>query len=179
VTKRLILLLLLGLSLVVAALWYHHSRSRDRGERYALAPFEWGALCEATTATGELQPRDAIVVCSPLSGQVVEVYPGADVNREVREGDPLLKLDDRLAAAKLEQAETAVRAAQADLDRVVALRDAARIGLSRQRDRSWARIGAWSWPKPSSVRPTRASRRLGPRWPKHERPGSWPNWAWT
>jgi multidrug efflux pump subunit AcrA (membrane-fusion protein) len=91
-------------------------------------------MSELVGATGVLQPQEAIVASSPLSGQVVEIYPRADVNKTVHEGDPLLRLDDRLARKKLVQAEAAVRMAQSDVTRAEAGREVARIELQRARD---------------------------------------------
>jgi HlyD family secretion protein len=72
-----------------------------------------------------------IAVGSELSGKVVEIYPAGEVNQSVQEDEPLLKLDDRLARAKLEQAETAVRKAKAGVEQAKAHRWAAETKVQR------------------------------------------------
>src|SRR5205807_1459584 len=52
---------------------------------------------------------------------------------DVREGEPLLKLDDRLAKLKLEQAKTAVQLAAIDVTRAEAARDGAQVRVRRLR----------------------------------------------
>jgi HlyD family secretion protein len=119
----------LVLALAIAIVWLGQSRPRGEGEGYTLAAVEWGTMSETVGATGRLQPQEVIVVSSPLSGQVVEVYPDADINKIVHEGQPLLRLDDRLARQKLAQAEATVRMARTDCVRAEAARDAALIEL--------------------------------------------------
>jgi HlyD family secretion protein len=130
--KTLLKKILLALILIVVPLgiflaWSAHSRRQSTGEAYLTSPVEWGTMSELVGATGLVQPVDALVASSPLSGQVVEIYPGAEINRTVQEGDPLLRLDDRLARKKMAQAEAAVRLAQADVARAEAARNLAQI----------------------------------------------------
>jgi HlyD family secretion protein len=99
---------------------------------YTLAPAEWGELSETVAATGGVEPLDAVAVGCQLSGQVVAVYPAAEVNAAVRPGDPLVRLDDRLAREKVEQAEAVVRTATADAARARAAHEGAELALSWQ-----------------------------------------------
>ena len=135
--KWLLVLLFIVLLLAAAFAWFGRSRSSGDHDDYITVAVEWGTMSELVGATGLLQPQEAIVASSPLSGQVVEIYPNADVNKTVQEGDPLLRLDDRLPRKKLAQAEAAVRMAQSDITRAEAARDCARIELQRARD--WQR----------------------------------------
>ncbi len=133
--KLLLALLFIVLPLAAAALaWFGRSRSSRDHEDYITVPVEWGTMSELVGATGLLQPQEVIVASSPLSGQVAEIYPDADINKTVQEGDPLLRLDDRLPRKKLAQAESAVRMAQSDIARAEAAVDIARIELQRARD---------------------------------------------
>lgn len=129
--KLLALLVLAGLALVVLAWWVSRRSAGDAKEEYAVAPIEWGSMNESVGATGGVQPREIMVVSSPLSGQVVEVYPTADVNKVVQEGDALLRLDDRPAKEKLEQAEAQLQQAEADVKRAEAQREVAQLDLTR------------------------------------------------
>src|SRR5262249_19022515 len=60
-----------------------------------------------------------------LSGKVVYIYPEAEVNHIVHEGDPLIQLDDQLARETLERAEAAIHMAEAGVKLAEADRDGA------------------------------------------------------
>jgi HlyD family secretion protein len=66
---------------------------------------------------------------------VLEVY--ADINDTVEEGATLLKLDDRMALLKLEQAKGLIKSTQADVDRARAAETAAK----KFSDLQWALVG--------------------------------------
>jgi HlyD family secretion protein len=129
--------LLAVLTLIVAAIaggayWFGHAHSGLTGEEaYTLAATQHGVLTETISATGLLQPHEVVAVGSELSGRVVEIYPGADVNKVVEEGAPLLRLDDRKASIELEQARIAVHLAQANIEAAQAARDAANLRVKR------------------------------------------------
>jgi HlyD family secretion protein len=135
VKKLLLILVLLGTVLVVGTYWLNHARSGHNGEEgFTLASAEWGSIAETISATGLVQPQEVIAVGSELSGRVVEIFPRAKINDEVREGEPLLKLDDRLAQLKLDQARTAVQLAETDVQRAEAARDAAQLRVRKLRE---------------------------------------------
>jgi len=73
-------------------------------------------------------------VGSELSGRVLESYPGAEVNKVVEEGTPLLKLDDRKARLDLDRARTAVELAKANVKMVEATLSAADLKVQRLTD---------------------------------------------
>jgi HlyD family secretion protein len=134
VKALLVILLLLGVTLVAGVYWFHYAWSGHNGEEgFTLAPAEWGSIAETVSATGLLQPHEIIAVGSELSGRVVEIYAAAEINKDVLEGEPLLRLDDRLAKLKLEQAKTAVQLAETDVTRAAAARDAAQLRVRRLR----------------------------------------------
>jgi HlyD family secretion protein len=127
VKKLLILLVVTGLVLVSGAYWFNHKRNGANGEEgLTYASIQWGDLTESVSATGILQPERVFAVGSPLSGRVVYLYPDAEVNRVVHEGDPLLKLDDHLARENLDKAEAAIHMAQAAIELAEADRDGAK-----------------------------------------------------
>jgi multidrug efflux pump subunit AcrA (membrane-fusion protein) len=132
--KKLLLAVLFTVLCLTAALaWFVRPRSSGEEDGYLIEAVEWGTMSELVGATGLLQPQEVIVVGSPVSGQVMEIYPDAEVNKTVQEGDPLLRLDDRLAVKKQAQAEAAIRMAQDDIARAEAARDVARIELQKAR----------------------------------------------
>ncbi len=108
----LLVLLLCALALVGLAVWISVSaNSRPADDAYALVSVEYGPVVESVSSTGVLQPRDLIVVGSnSQSGTVVEIMH--DLYQEVLEGDPLVKLDDRLAVLQAEEAKAAVDSAR-------------------------------------------------------------------
>jgi HlyD family secretion protein len=125
VKKLLLFLLILGGALAGLAYWISHPRTvRFNESTFTYAPVEHGNLVESVSATGTVQPRDVILVSSEASGTVLEVY--AEINDIVEEGATLLKLDDRLASLKLEQARAKVKSAEADVARAQTLEDAAK-----------------------------------------------------
>lgn len=132
VKKLLTLLVLVGLLLAAGAYWMNHTHpvaTSDEGFTYAT--IEFGTLTETVGAIGQLQPHEVVAVGSGLSGQVVEIGPEAEINRVVEEGQVLLKLDDRPARMKLDQAKTAVRLAQADVGKAKAAQEALEIRVQK------------------------------------------------
>jgi HlyD family secretion protein len=135
VKTLLMILLLLGIIFVAGAYWFNQAWSGHNGEeKFTLASAEWGSIAETVSATGLVQPQQVIAVGSELSGRVNEIYPKAEINKEVQEGEPLLKLDDRLAKLKLDQAKTTVQLAETDVTRAEAARDAAQVRVRRLRE---------------------------------------------
>lgn len=127
--KLLGVLFLLCVGLVVAAglveRWSSAAPHWPRREEFKPVSPQRGRIMDAVNATGVLQPVQVAVVGTDLSGKVVEICPQADFNQKVKKGDPLLRLDDRLARQKLEQAKRAVELAEADISRAEALREVA------------------------------------------------------
>lgn len=131
--KLLLLLVLFGTLLIVAAYWVNPSSTSSGDVLYTFAPVERGSMTEVVSATGPLSPSEIIPVSSLIPGQVESVYPQTEVNQQVKENDPLVKLDQGLAQVKLEQAQAAVEMAKRDVDRAEALRNAAQIALDFQK----------------------------------------------
>jgi HlyD family secretion protein len=135
VKKLVMLLVFLGVILAGGAYWINHSHSSEISEdAYTLAPIEWGSMSEVVSATGILKPQEVLAASSEVSGKVVEIFPGAEINKDVEEGQALLKLDDTLSKFKLDQAKIAVRHAQAGVQAAEANRDAAEIRVTTLRN---------------------------------------------
>jgi HlyD family secretion protein len=129
--KLLVLLVLLMLGLAAGAWWLGPTRRESAEPSFSFASAEFGTLVEAVSATAALQPQEVFPVGTELAGKVVEV--AADFNQTVTEGDLLLRLDDRAARQKLQQAETAVRLAKVSVDQARAQQDAAEKTAARLR----------------------------------------------
>jgi HlyD family secretion protein len=135
VKKLIVLFVLVAAVFIAGAFWLNHNRNGSAAdEGFTLASAEFGNLTESVSATGLLQPNQVIAVGSELSGRVVEIYPEADVNQVVEEGTPLLRLDDEMAQIKLQQAQTAIKLAQANVETARAARDAAQLKVKRLQD---------------------------------------------
>lgn len=132
--KLLAVLALLVAALAGVAYWINRSHGTPAGDAaFTTAAVEFGPLTESISASAVLRPQEVVLVTSDLPGKVVEIYPAADFNQVVQEGDPLLRLDDRAARRKLEQARVGVRLAKANLTGAEAARAAAQVGVTWQR----------------------------------------------
>lgn len=122
-----------GLTLGAAALgWYAWHKHETEHIAYTLAEVERGTLDDVVSATGLLRPREVFIVGSDLAGKVTAVL--ADYNQTVEEGEVLLRLDDRLAKARLQQADIAVQLARVAVNQAEIQRDTARKMYQRLRD---------------------------------------------
>jgi HlyD family secretion protein len=135
VKKLLFFLVLIGLGLAGVAWWLsrEHNKAPDPNA-YTYANVEFGRISEVVSATGLVQPREVFPVGTELAGKVVAVL--ADFNQTVEEGDPLVRLDDRMARQRLRQAELAVQLARIQVKQAQASRDAAEKAAERERRRS-------------------------------------------
>lgn len=124
-------LVVIAAGLALAA--YRHQGPRPVADDGAVwEPMAYGSLTDSVSATGVLQPRDAVAVGTEQAGRVIEVL--ADLHQSVAKDQPLLRLDDKLARLRKRQAEVAVSLASADVGRAEAGREAARIGVQRAKE---------------------------------------------
>jgi HlyD family secretion protein len=135
VKKLLFVLILLGSILTGTAYWLRtRQAAQDRPIDYTTAPVEHGTLNEVVSATGLVKPREVFAVGSELPGKVVAVL--ADFNQIVEEGDVLLRLDDRMARQRLDQADLAVQLAKVAVKQAESNRDTADKALKRLREQA-------------------------------------------
>ncbi len=130
--KLLLLLVLLMLALAAGAWWFGPSRRESNEPTFSFAAAEYGSLVETVSATANLQPQEVLPVGTELAGKVVQV--AADFNQTVSEGDLLLRLDDRAANEKLNQAKTAVQLAKASVRQAKAQQGAAQKRVDQLRE---------------------------------------------
>jgi membrane fusion protein (multidrug efflux system) len=131
VKKLLLVLLLLGAALAGGAWFLTQRYAGQRGAACTEVAVEYGPLAETVSVTAVIQPPRVYPVGTEAVGKVVEV--AADFNQVVEEGAVLLRLDDRAARQKRDQAATAVDAARAALGQAEGTRDAALAVLERER----------------------------------------------
>jgi len=114
-TGRLLLGALLIAALGGAAYWYFAGRSGQTPEqRYRTVDAARGDVVQTVSANGTLNPVVLISVGTQVSGTVKKLY--VDFNDKVREGQPLLELDDALVSASERQSAASVASAQATLE---------------------------------------------------------------
>lgn len=134
--KKLLLILIgAGVTLAAAAYgWHLWHRHKTEQLAYTVESVERGTLDEVVSATGKLRPREIYIVGSEAAGKVTAVL--ADANQTVAESQVLLRLDDRLAKARLEQADVAVQLARVDVTKAEVQRDTAAKMYQRLRNMS-------------------------------------------
>ncbi|HTU18867.1 MAG TPA: biotin/lipoyl-binding protein [Gemmataceae bacterium] len=130
-----LLLILIGTVLALGAAasgWYAWHKHKTEHIDYKVESVERGTLDELVSANGMVRPREVFIVGSDLSGKVTAVL--ADYNQTVEEGDVLLRLDDRLARERLQQANINVQLARVAVKQAEIQRDTARKMYKRVRD---------------------------------------------
>jgi HlyD family secretion protein len=133
VKKRWLILIMVVTALTAAAYGWHLWRKHEAEQiAYTVERVERGTLDETVSATGRVLPREVYVVGSELAGKVTAVL--ADYNQTVSEGDVLLRLDDRVAKARLAQAVNAVELARAAVKKAVVQRDTTAKAFKRVHD---------------------------------------------
>src|SRR5689334_16767963 len=81
---------------------------------FQTAPVTRGALTQAVTATGTLNPVVTVQVGSQVSGNIAKLF--ADFNSQVKAGDVVAQIDPVVFQATVTQAEGDLASAQAALE---------------------------------------------------------------
>ena len=101
--------------LIGGGVWYAKQRAaNDPEQRYKLATIEKGEVTQTVSANGTLNPVVLVSVGTQVSGTVKKLY--VDFNDKVKQGQPLLELDDALVSAAERQSAANVASAQASLE---------------------------------------------------------------
>lgn len=109
--------------------WWWSRRGGTETTAFRFTAIERGDLEAVIASTGTLEPVTLVSVGTQVSGQIAEVL--ADFNDEVEEGQVLARLDTTVLRANLEDAQSSVRRAQAEV--ALAEADYTRIAsLTRQ-----------------------------------------------
>jgi HlyD family secretion protein len=109
VSRRLIVAGLIGLAAVGLGVTFFGEKPSEA--TFLTAAVERGDLRTTVTATGTLNAVETVEVGSQLSGQVAELL--VDFNDEVREGQPLARLDPRTFESEVREGEAGLDAARA------------------------------------------------------------------
>jgi len=81
--------------------------------KYLLAPVRRGDIATTVTASGALSAITTVLVSSQVSGQMLRIL--ADYNAEVRQGDVIAEMDPLSFQIALEQAQSELAVAEADV----------------------------------------------------------------
>lgn len=106
-------IVLVLLAIGAAVLVWRTRASRDNQPSFVTEQVERGDLSETVTATGTLNPLDAVEVGSEVSGRVIKVH--VDINDKVTEGQVLVEIDTESLLARMEEAGAQLRSAQASV----------------------------------------------------------------
>ncbi len=106
--------LLVSAILVAAVLFLFWRRHSAAVTEYQTAPVARGAITEAVTATGTLNPVLNVQVGSQVSGNIQKLF--VDYNSPVKEGQVIAQIDPALFQASVNQAEGDLANAQAALE---------------------------------------------------------------
>ncbi len=104
---------LLLLSALAAGAWYHFLGRPAAPPRYQTTVVQRGAITQAVTATGQLQPVMIVDVGSQVSGRIIDLL--VDFNSTVKAGEVLARIDTATFEAAVSQAENELLNARANL----------------------------------------------------------------
>jgi HlyD family secretion protein len=131
VKKLLIMLLVVAVGLVAGVYFYE----RQTSAAPPLPPtgtVGQGKIQEKVSSTAKVQPVDVTYVSSDVPyARISEIVAGSEIGKEVKKGAELLKLDDQLALARVDEAESAVAAAEASKLQAQAKLKSAQAGLGQ------------------------------------------------
>jgi HlyD family secretion protein len=113
------LVLVAAIAAAVFLLWNRPQSATDQvDESVRRATVKRGELLVSVVATGSIVPREEVSLSFDLPGKVVQVW--VETGDEVTAGDELARLDNTGLVFQVRQAEAALAAAQAQLDRLKA-----------------------------------------------------------
>lgn len=126
-TARYLKYLAIPVVLIALGLWAFVTPNSE-GEQttvYNVAPVKRGDLTATVSATGTLNPVITVQVGSQVSGTIQTL--NADFNSRVKKGQVIAQIDPAIYKARLAEADSNLKSAQASRDKAkVELRDAAR-----------------------------------------------------
>jgi HlyD family secretion protein len=131
VKKFLIGIILLGILAGAGVVWYssqqHVIQHPPKTEKVSRI-----RIVEKVSSMGKIAPKDLVIVGIDVpAARIAEVFPKCEINNKVAKDQPLFRLDDTLAQARLKEAESTLSAAEAGKKQAEAKRDNALAALKR------------------------------------------------
>ncbi len=103
------------------------------------APVKVGPIQRRLTAVGSLRSNESVIIRPEIAGRIAEFK--FDEGQRVKQGQPLVVLDDSVWRAQVEQAQAALELAHANYDRAVDLLKR-KAGTTKARDEAQAELRA-------------------------------------
>jgi HlyD family secretion protein len=124
----------IGAALIGAGVWYFMSRDKkaELKDDYQTQEAKTGRISLIVTAAGNLAPTNQIIVGSELSGTAKEVL--VDTNDQVKQGQPLARLDTSKLDQQTERSRASFLAAKARVSQAEATLAESRAALARQEE---------------------------------------------
>ncbi|MDR3651381.1 MAG: efflux RND transporter periplasmic adaptor subunit [Paludibacter sp.] len=107
-------LLIIGALLVIWTFWFLWQKSRPKVKKYTIENVSIGSIDKKTVATGEVDPRNEILIKPQMSGIIAAVYKQA--GDMVKAGDIIAKIKVIPDMVSLNAAESRVTRAQISFD---------------------------------------------------------------
>jgi HlyD family secretion protein len=107
------IILVAGLGIRMSGISLRVPGSEEAEAAYITAPVERGDVSTTLSATGSLKAVVTVEVGSQLSGQIADLL--VDFNDEVRQGQPLARLDPRTFESEVREADAALEVARAQV----------------------------------------------------------------
>ena len=111
-----IVAMVIGAVLLFSGVEAEHDRDSQAAQLVTSVDTKTVTASPRIEATGTVVPARKVTVQPQVSGRVTRRHPGLVTGGVVQEGEPLLEIDPRDYRLALEQAETAVELARADLE---------------------------------------------------------------
>jgi HlyD family secretion protein len=99
------------LIMLAGGLGYAYSRQGSSPEGFLTAPVERGSISTVVKASGTVEAVVSVDVSSQLSGRIAEVF--VNFNDAVTAGQPIAQIDQEIFAARVNEANAALRVARA------------------------------------------------------------------
>ena len=136
---RKLLIIAVAVVLLAGGGFVLYKRSGNSGDKkYITSPVKVGDLTASVSETGKMDAKVSVLVGTEVSGTIREIY--VDYNSHVKKGQVLLKLDQDLFRAQVDQARANLGSATARLSEVVAGKDMQHSGVVTDIDQKKAQL---------------------------------------
>ena len=114
-------------ALAGAGFYLYKKKAEPDNEGYVVEKVKTGDITSSVSATGKLKPKVSVLVGTEVSGTIREIF--VDYNSPVRKGQVLVRLDQDLFQAQVDQAAAGLKKAEAGLKELASGRGMQRSGV--------------------------------------------------